>query len=357
MNKTDIEWADMTWNPVTGCRHGCNYCFANDFAHRFKGGGYTKDGHIIVCPYDLGENGLHVLTAPIYRKTKAGKIVKAAFPFGFEPTLHWYRLDEPARVKRPQNIFVVDMGDLFGEWVPVSWTDEVFQACDTAPWHKYLFLTKNPAGIERAIDNFACEDRGSEDCFTFFGNCWFGTSIAKSEDLHRVDTLVELEEGHRFISIEPFHGPIVLKLEKERCPVCNSRSGIYHQEPAVSEKPWYCEACGDWEGTNEHELKPSINWVIVGAQTGTGAAAHKPRREWVEAIVQQCRAADVPVFLKNNLADVWGGDLIQELPDELQTDEQERRCRVCGCTQNNACPGGCYWVEYDLCSRCAGKPE
>jgi len=31
----------------------------------------------------------------------------------------------------------------------------------------------------------------------------------------------------------------------------------------------------------------------------------------------------------------------------------ERKCRVCGCTQNNACPGGCYWVDDDLCNRCA----
>ena len=28
-------------------------------------------------------------------------------------------------------------------------------------------------------------------------------------------------------------------------------------------------------------------------------------------------------------------------------------CRVCGCTDLRACAGGCYWVEADLCSRCA----
>ena len=31
---------------------------------------------------------------------------------------------------------------------------------------------------------------------------------------------------------------------------------------------------------------------------------------------------------------------------------EKRKCRVCGCTWNNACPGGCYWVEWDLCSKC-----
>lgn len=28
-------------------------------------------------------------------------------------------------------------------------------------------------------------------------------------------------------------------------------------------------------------------------------------------------------------------------------------CRACGCTDDHACEGGCYWVEGDLCSRCA----
>lgn len=29
-------------------------------------------------------------------------------------------------------------------------------------------------------------------------------------------------------------------------------------------------------------------------------------------------------------------------------------CRECGCTDDRACPGGCWWVEPDLCSACAG---
>ncbi len=35
MNKTKIDWAEMSWNPVTGCRHGCPYCYARRTAHRF----------------------------------------------------------------------------------------------------------------------------------------------------------------------------------------------------------------------------------------------------------------------------------------------------------------------------------
>ena len=44
-----------------------------------------------------------------------------------------------------------------------------------------------------------------------------------------------------------------------------------------------------------------------------------------------------------------------EIVEELKTNAEEatRKCRVCGCTDYCACPGGCYWVEEDLCSRCA----
>lgn len=42
---------------------------------------------------------------------------------------------------------------------------------------------------------------------------------------------------------------------------------------------------------------------------------------------------------------------------EILSDEDEQVCRVCGCTWDNACQGGCYWVEEDLCSRCAPKED
>jgi hypothetical protein len=43
---------------------------------------------------------------------------------------------------------------------------------------------------------------------------------------------------------------------------------------------------------------------------------------------------------------------------ELEHDQVEASapaCRVCGCTEMNACPGGCYWIEPDLCSACEGE--
>lgn len=48
------------------------------------------------------------------------------------------------------------------------------------------------------------------------------------------------------------------------------------------------------------------------------------------------------------------GELLNEYDFYLKY-SSNRKCRVCGCTENNACPGGCFWVEVDLCSECIGK--
>lgn len=40
------------------------------------------------------------------------------------------------------------------------------------------------------------------------------------------------------------------------------------------------------------------------------------------------------------------------LAEPQDEESSEQACRVCGCTWYNACPGGCYWVENDLCSEC-----
>ncbi len=139
MNNTKIEWCDSTWNPVTGCLHGCEYCYARNQAKRFEGYG-GADGKIITYnPLKISE-----LYIPLTITRKNGKTVTAPYPFGFEPTFHRYLLDIPQHWKKPRTIFVCSMADLFGDWVPDEWIEEVFKACEKATQHRYLFLTKNP---------------------------------------------------------------------------------------------------------------------------------------------------------------------------------------------------------------------
>ena len=158
LNKTKIEWCDRTWNPVTGCLHGCSYCYARKIAERFRG---TK-----------------------------------AWPNGFEPTFHPERLYDPFNEKEPQVIFVCSMADLFGLWVEAYWIWRVFEAMDKAPWHTYCFLTKNPVRMKSFSPVYNDEIRPPQD------NWWYGTSVTNQLQTWQINELRGIR-GNRFVSFEP----------------------------------------------------------------------------------------------------------------------------------------------------------
>lgn len=178
MNKTKIDWATMSWNPVTGCRHGCPYCYARRTAHRFDAG---------CVDHDPLADGLHVLEE---------KIKATPYPYGFEPTMHRYRLNQPERQAEPQTVFVCSMADLFGRWVPTSWIAEVLDACRRAPQHRYLFLTKNPARYLQ-LDYMGLLPHEN--------NFWYGSTVA-NEDAAAMYTMQGVAINS-FWSMEPLLGP------------------------------------------------------------------------------------------------------------------------------------------------------
>lgn len=257
MNKTKIDWCDSTWNPVTGCLHGCEYCYARGIANRF-------------APYDLPhitEEGVfkHIndLESPIMTNCNDGKNRIYAYPYGFEPTFHRYRLDEYQK-KNGRNIFVCSMSDLFGEWVPDSWIDGVMNACKVAPQHNYLFLTKN---VERYIEYGVPMGK----------NMWYGTSITKESDVHLFNSLPAF--CNTFVSIEP----ILENLQVE----------------------------------NGNIMFRQVDWFIIGAETGRRKDKIIPKKKWIEDIVNECRKNNKPIFMKSSIADIWGEPLIQEFPKQL----------------------------------------
>jgi len=157
MNKTKIEWTDYTWNPITGCLHGCDYCYARKIAARFPKG----------------------------------------FPNGFEPTFYHKRLSEPARIKKPSKIFTVSMGDMFGEWVPQLWISLIFEAMKESPHHIFQILTKNPGRINRTV---------SGDMYS--PNIWLGTSVEGLDKTQRISELLKVPRFMKFVSFEPLQSMI-----------------------------------------------------------------------------------------------------------------------------------------------------
>ena len=282
---TRIDWCEATWNPVTGCLHGCTYCYAEKIANRFSGhapienlddyckwppengrldcGDCQKCNHVLNEPFRCSSTYKYMQIADI----NTGKI--EPYPYGFNPTFHRYRLDEPQKWKKPRNIFVCSMADLFGEWVPDDWIKDVFEACIKAPQHRYLFLTKNTKRYKELAKNLDWY----EDYFTR-GNFWFGTTIEHpSENLEFGSPYV-----NSFISIEP-----ILSAPDETVRLSEMRS----------------------------------KWVIIGAETGNRKGKIVPKREWIERVTEFCDYFGAKVFMKESLRELIGDDFRQEFPWEV----------------------------------------
>jgi len=255
MNRTGIEWATHTWNPVTGCwgpegtvenPNRCPGCYAERFARRLQGrSGYPAEGD------------------------------------PFRPIFHNAQFDRkhsPLYRKKPARIFVSSMGDLWGDWVPEPWQEDVLAVCEQTPQHTYLFLTKNPFGY------------GHSTALFFPDNAWLGVSgPSLSEVLSREMEITAYTKNDETVtniygSLEPrYHWPTGAALDS----IARSHS--------------------------------RLAWLIVGAMTGPKAKQYPVERVWLRHLVAAARQAGIPVFLKNNLAEVWGEPLIQEFPEGIVT--------------------------------------
>lgn len=158
-----VDWAKWTWNPITGCHHGCEYCYARDIA--------------------LSER------------------MKAVYPTGFEPTFHPERLMAPANTpatkiygQKDKNVFVCSMADLFGKWVPLDWIKQVMDAMIANPQWTYLCLTKFPQRLKDINDLYG----------GFPDHVWVGTSIDNQARVGLAERCFkDIDAKVKWLSVEP----------------------------------------------------------------------------------------------------------------------------------------------------------
>lgn len=163
----NIEWAKWSWNPVTGCKHGCQYCYARDIAMRYT-------GHF----------------NPEFHKDRLGAPKSTRIPDS--------RKNEPGI----KNVFVCSMADLFGSWVPAEWINAVLKEIEAAPQWNFILLTKNP---KRYLE------------FEYPVNCWVGaTADTQNRANAAIDVFQQLSWGKKrrpsvlFLSCEPLSERIEL---------------------------------------------------------------------------------------------------------------------------------------------------
>lgn len=287
MNKSKIEWTDYTWNPITGCLNNCPYCYAKKQAKRFCGDVRLnlKDERAIKVGPNLWE---------LENKWKARNDRTITYPLGFNPTLHKYRLDWPKQVVTGARVFVCSMADMFGDWVPDAWIEQIFAACEEAPQHQYIFLTKNPKryvelekrGILRQNENF-----------------WYGSTITTQNT-----PFFYSNNYHTFLSIEPILEPF------------DKLDGLM------------ANACG-------------IDWIIIGAETGNRQAEAVPKPTWFANLVATAAKNKIPVFMKDSLIDIVGEErMFRFIPEAMKkivySQETEKKlfakCGICNKTNRKS---------------------
>jgi protein gp37 len=266
--ESSIEWTDATWNPIRGCSRvspGCENCYAERTAARFGGKGLAYEGLATI-----GKNGP--------RWTGAVQLVME-------------HLDDPIRWRRGRRIFVNSMSDLFHERLTDETIALVFAVMAMAPHHTFQVLTKRPermeawfasgrdltvAGIKALATMGKLGARWKQDAFPELPawplpNVWLGTTV---EDQKRADEriphLLSTPAAVRFLSCDPLleHVDLFAFLKTD----LRDRSLV---------------ALG---------AAPGVDWCIVGGESGPGARGFSV--EWARSIVKQCRAAGVPVFVK-----------------------------------------------------------
>ena len=291
--KSSIEWTDATWNPTRGCTkiaQGCKNCYAETFAERWRG----IKGH----PYEQG----------------------------FDPRTAPDKLTEPLKWKKPRRIFVDSMSDLFHEAFDFNYIAACFSVMALASQHTFQVLTKRPERAARFFEwaraagtALEMDDANVFHHFTIQGrnngaawesairqvedqnaellplpNVWIGTSVATQTDADKnLAILRQIPAAVRFVSAEPLIEAISFRPRAE-----NLTAMMDLLSRGVADKP---------------DMLGGIDWLIVGGESGPGARPCNV--EWIRSIVQQCRAASVPVFVKQDSARRQGQQ--GAIPDDL----------------------------------------
>lgn len=247
---TSIAWADSTFNPWRGCAKispGCTNCYAEKQSKR--------------NPRVLGQWGPH------------GRRAIAAESYWKQP-FKWNR--EALAAGERRRVFCASLADVFEDRSElVGPRLRLFGVIKDTEHLDWLLLTKRPENIQRLWPRYVVYDsnaglrqeRWTSDLEIGISahNIWLGVSVEdKQHGLPRIDVLRQIPAVVRFLSIEPLLEPL-----------------------------------GKIDLTG-------IDWVIVGGESGHGARSF--HLDWARDILHQCRAANVPCFVKQLGSDPCSND-------------------------------------------------
>ncbi|MFA5166837.1 MAG: DUF5131 family protein [Candidatus Paceibacterota bacterium] len=160
--KDTIGWCDYTWNPITGCKRGCSFCYAR-------------------------KNCNH-----LHRKREGIEFNEIRF--------YQERLHDPDLKNKPSSIIFADsMSDI--EFWPVHTMNVVLDVMESYKQHTFMLLTKEPMAYQG---------------YDFPDNVMQGITITGSEaperQFFKINYPLVGQLPRPFFSIEPLLGEIKYRI-------------------------------------------------------------------------------------------------------------------------------------------------
>lgn len=279
MSKTSITWvrnADGSqgkrWDIVTGCTKvstECKHCFAEREWARFSKTPGTR-----------------------YHGRKFSDV-----------QTHPEDLTLPMKVRKPTTYFVAPRGDLFHKSVPFDFIDKALAVMALSERHTFLILTKR---AERMHEYFATRpvtemvgieaeaisglDRYHNNAPRWpwpLQNVWLGVTAGDQNTANeRIPLLLQIPAALRYVSVEPMVGPVALtRIRVSDDHYIDALNG--YQEQGHPNDIW--------------PLDKTLDWVIVGGESGFAEGIRPMHPQWVTDLRDQCIAAGVPFMFKQ-----WG---------------------------------------------------
>lgn len=253
--KTQISWADATWNPWRGCSRvspGCTNCYAAREMSR-----YGKDFDTV---------------------TRSKTTFK-----------------DPLKWREPKRIFTCSWSDFFIEDAD-PWREEAWEIMLEANWHTYIILTKRPGLMEDWARRHPWPD-----------HIWAGASVESQKYAPRLTVLARVPAKVRVVSCEPLLEP--LYLYRWLASHYHCQWDCEHPQPFVKDSIYVCGRCWFKDGITSPMIpcvpgicddppESVLDWAIVGGESGPN---FRPMEiSWLTDIVDQCNAAGVPVWVKQD---------------------------------------------------------
>lgn len=302
MENSKIAWTNHTFNPWWGCvkvSPGCKNCYAEKFA----------TGRLLM---------------PVWGQDAERKIASEAL---WRKPLLWNKRAADKGVR--ERVFCASMADVFEDYQGpdaarvMEARERLWALIEVTPSLDWLLLTKRPENMRSMLSVKWGDVKAEKSTLTLPSNLWLGTTVENQEQAaKRLPHLLALPSKVRFVSYEP--ALEVVNFAKWLWPVLPSYQTPEDIRKGVVAK-WHPQKL-------VHASARFIDWLIVGGESGTGARPFNPA--WAAQVVEQCKTAQTPVFVKQfgsnptlRSGSGWGpvtatkGDDMAEWPEQLRVRE------------------------------------